>query len=41
VVERAQIFVIDASVAVKWYVEESDRDMALKVRRDYVDGRID
>ncbi len=40
-VERAQVFVIDASVAVKWYVSEEDRDRALKVRRDYVEGRID
>lgn len=40
-VERAQIFVIDASVAVKWYIEEEDRDKALQVRRDYVKGKID
>jgi len=40
-VERAQVFVIDASVAVKWYASEEDRDRALKVRRDYVEGRID
>ena len=40
-VERAQIFVIDASVAVKWYVEEEGRDKALEVRRDYAEGRID
>jgi len=40
-VERAQIFVIDASVAVKWYIDEEDRDKALEVRRDYVEGKID
>jgi predicted nucleic acid-binding protein len=40
-VERAQVFVIDASVALKWYVSEEDRDKALKVRRDYVEGKID
>jgi len=40
-VERTQVFVIDASVAVKWYVDEEDRDRALKVRSDYVDGKID
>lgn len=40
-VERAQILVIDASVAVKWYVEEEGRDKALRVRRDYVQGKID
>lgn len=40
-VERAQVFVIDASVAVKWYVSEEDRDRALEVRRDYVEERID
>jgi predicted nucleic acid-binding protein len=41
VVERAQVFVVDASVAVKWYVEEEDRDKALDVRRDYLEGKID
>ena len=40
-VERAQIFVIDASVAVKWYIDEEDRHKALEVRRDYVEGKID
>jgi hypothetical protein len=39
-VERAQIFVIDSSVAVKWYVEE-DREKAVEVGRDYVEGKID
>ena len=40
-VERPQVFVIDASVAAKWYVSEEDRDKALKLRRDYVEGKID
>ena len=40
-VETAQVFIIDASVAVKWYVLEEDRERALKVRRDYVEGKID
>ena len=40
-VETAQVFVIDASVAVKWYISEEDRERALKVRRDYVEGKID
>jgi len=36
----AQVFIVDASVAVKWYVEEEDRDKALDVRRDYLEGKI-
>ena len=40
-VERTQVFVIDASVAAKWYVSEEDRDKALEIRRDYVEGKID
>jgi len=40
-VETAQVFIIDASVAVKWYISEEDRERALKVRRDYVEGKID
>jgi len=41
VVERPQVFVVDASVAVKWYVGEEDRDKALDVREDYLEGKID
>ncbi len=39
--ERAPLFILDASVAVKWFVDESDRDSALKVREDYVHDKID
>ena len=40
-VERSSLFVIDASVAVKWFVQEELRDEALAVRRDYIEGSID
>jgi len=30
--------VVDASV-VKWYVLEPDREGALRIREDYIDGR--
>jgi predicted nucleic acid-binding protein len=33
--------IIDASVAAKWYVFEEDREKALKIRRDYVERKID
>ncbi len=39
--ERAPLFVLDASVAVKWFVEEQDRDRALQVREDYALGKIE
>lgn len=39
-VEGAQVLVVDASVAIKWYVEEDYREQALNLRRDYYDGRI-
>ncbi|KPV65533.1 MAG: Ribonuclease VapC3 [Candidatus Bathyarchaeota archaeon BA1] len=39
--EGAQVLVLDASVAVKWYVIEDQRDKALKLRQDYMDGKID
>lgn len=39
--ERAQVLIIDASVAVKWYVKEQMRDKALKLRDDYISERID
>ena len=39
--ERAPLFVVDASVAVKWYVQESDRARALRLRDDYAKRRVD
>lgn len=39
--ERAQVLIVDASVAVKWYVKEPMREKALKLRDDYVSERID
>jgi len=39
-VAEAQVFVVDASVAVKWYVEERYRKQALRLREDYYDGRV-
>lgn len=39
--EKTPIFVVDASVAVKWYVEEEMRDRALRVIDDFVSELID
>jgi predicted nucleic acid-binding protein len=39
--EKSQIFILDASVAVKWYVKEEMRDIALKLRKDFVSDLID
>lgn len=39
-VERAQVLVVDASVAIKWYVEEDYREQALNLRSDYYDGKV-
>jgi len=39
-VARTQVFVVDASVAVKWYVEEEHREQALELRQDYYDGKV-
>lgn len=41
VVERAEILVIDASVAVKWYVEEEGRSKALQLRNDFFEGKLE
>lgn len=38
---EAQVFVIDASVAVKWYVSEELRDKALKLREDFLSEIVD
>lgn len=36
-----EIVILDASVIVKWFVKEKYTDAALKVREDYVAGRVD
>ncbi|MEM2107397.1 MAG: type II toxin-antitoxin system VapC family toxin [Candidatus Bathyarchaeia archaeon] len=38
---QVQVFVVDASVAVKWYVEEDLRDKALRLRDDLLSGAVD
>jgi predicted nucleic acid-binding protein len=38
---EAQVFVIDASVAVKWYVSEELRDKALRLREDFLSEIVD
>ncbi|MBS7626842.1 type II toxin-antitoxin system VapC family toxin [Candidatus Bathyarchaeota archaeon] len=38
---QVQVFVLDASVAVKWYVEEDLRDKALRLRDDFLSGAVD
>lgn len=32
--------VVDASVVVKWFVAEEDREWALRIRDDYIDGKL-
>ena len=32
--------VIDASVVVKWFVIEENREKALRIRDDYIDGKL-
>lgn len=39
--EKPQIFIVDASVALKWYVKEKMREKALKLRDDFVSGLIE
>lgn len=39
--ENTPIFVVDASVAVKWYVKEESRDRALRVIDDFLSELID
>jgi len=41
ILAEAQVFVIDASVAVKWYVNEELRDKALRIREDFLSEVID
>jgi predicted nucleic acid-binding protein len=37
----AKIVIVDASVLVKWYVEENDTETALQMRTDYENGIVD
>jgi predicted nucleic acid-binding protein len=39
--EKSSVFILDASVAVKWYVKEEMRDIALKLRDHFVSELID
>jgi predicted nucleic acid-binding protein len=39
--EKSPVFILDASVAVKWYVKEEMRDIALKLREHFVSDLID
>ena len=39
--EKPPIFVVDASVAVKWYVKEVMRDKALEIRNHFVSELIE
>lgn len=32
--------VIDASVVTKWFIMEEDREKALRIRDDYIDGKL-
>ncbi len=41
ILERTPLLILDASVAVKWFIKEPLRKKALKVREDYVEGRVD
>ncbi len=36
-----QVFVVDASVAIKWYVNEELRDRALKLRDEFISDIVD
>ena len=41
-VERTkEIAIVDASVVVKWFVEEEDTAKALEMRSDYREGKVD
>ena len=32
--------VVDASVVVKWFIVEEDRQVALRIRDDYIEGKL-
>ena len=33
--------ILDTSVIAKWFLEETDTEIALRIRDDYVSGKID
>jgi predicted nucleic acid-binding protein len=35
-----QSLVVDASVVVKWFVDEENSDKAIRIRDKYIDGEI-
>jgi len=37
---QVEEIIVDASVIAKWYIIEEPRENALKMRDDYIDGRI-
>ncbi len=39
--EREEVVVADASVVVKWFIEEEHTDAALRLRDDYADRIVD
>ena len=39
--KQGQRYVTDASVAVKWFVEEQETQTALKLKQLFEDGEID
>jgi len=38
---RGREIVVDASVVVKWFVEEEGSEEALKLRDGYIDGEVE
>jgi predicted nucleic acid-binding protein len=41
VARSPDIVVVDASVVTKWFVQEPETKQALRLRRDYRDGKVD
>jgi len=39
--EREAMFVLDASVVIKWFSKEKYTDIALKIRKGFSDGEYD
>jgi predicted nucleic acid-binding protein len=39
--EKIRAYVLDASVAVKWFVDEQGSEKATQLREMYVDGKVD
>ena len=38
---ETKVVVLDASVVVKWFVDEEGTESAIDIRQDYLDGRVD